>query len=146
MTSPPHSICCHGPADTTSAVRRNTAVRPAEAQPRSAAGVQAGDVITRLAIQPVATVEEFLGALRDIDPGRQVTVAITRDGTERTATLTAAEHPGRRKLRPPCFKRLFPSVRPGAAQHNDRVRVLARFPKADQHSMSGLIAGLRHTP
>ncbi|WP_405015482.1 S1C family serine protease [Kitasatospora sp. NBC_01539] len=52
------------------------------------AGIQAGDVITRLGDTPVTTIASLTTALAQLTPGEQVTVTYTRDGTTRTAQAT----------------------------------------------------------
>lgn len=55
--------------------------------PAAAAGIQRGDVITEFQGAEVASVEEFLGQLRDVEPGDTVEVGLLRDGEPRTVSV-----------------------------------------------------------
>ena len=54
----------------------------------AAAGIQPGDVITRLGDTPITTISSLTTALAGLTPGAQVTVAYTRDGAAATAQVT----------------------------------------------------------
>jgi serine protease Do len=55
--------------------------------PAASAGVQPGDVIVGLADDEVGSVEDLLGALRDIEPGQQVPLTLMRGGERREVTV-----------------------------------------------------------
>ncbi|MGA5818765.1 S1C family serine protease [Kitasatospora sp. NPDC094028] len=54
----------------------------------AAAGLQAGDVITKLGDAPVDSLNALTTALASLTPGSKVTVTYTRDGNSRTADVT----------------------------------------------------------
>ncbi len=56
--------------------------------PAEKAGLRNGDVITSLAGEQVRTVEDFLGRLRQLDPGATVDMGVVRSGGEQTLRLT----------------------------------------------------------
>lgn len=56
--------------------------------PAAAAGVRPGDVVSRFADRDVGSVEDLLGALRDIEPGRQVPLTVVRGTGTVTPTIT----------------------------------------------------------
>jgi putative serine protease PepD len=62
--------------------------------PAEQAGLQAGDVITKLADRKVTNVDSLIAAVRSHAIGDQVTVAYTRNGENRTATVRLAKQPG----------------------------------------------------
>jgi hypothetical protein len=68
---------------------RLTGVTPGS--PAAAAGLQAGDIITRVADRPIGSLRDFSDALKTLAPGQSVPVVFTRDGQERTVTITLAE-------------------------------------------------------
>jgi S1-C subfamily serine protease len=68
---------------------RLTGVTPGS--PAAAAGLQAGDIITRVADRPIGSLRDFSDALKTLAPGQAVPVVFTRDGQERTVTITLAE-------------------------------------------------------
>jgi serine protease Do len=55
--------------------------------PAASAGLQPGDVIVGLADHEVGSVEDLLGALRDTDPGQQVSLTLMRAGERREVTV-----------------------------------------------------------
>jgi serine protease DegQ len=61
--------------------------------PAAAAGVREGDVITKFDDTDVRTVEEFFGALRDVEPSDQVVLRIRRGGDTVEVDLTAGRLP-----------------------------------------------------
>lgn len=61
--------------------------------PAAGAGVEPGDVMTRFNGQEVRTVEEFLGELRDVEPGEKVRLDIRRQEETLNLALTAGELP-----------------------------------------------------
>jgi serine protease DegQ len=64
-----------------------------EGTPAAAAGIQPGDVLTRLDDQQLDTVEDFLGELRQHRPGDRVNVTVVRDGREQQVTATLDDNP-----------------------------------------------------
>lgn len=54
------------------------------------AGLQAGDVITRLGSTPVTTVQSLTAALAALTPGTKATVTYDRDGATKTTQVTLA--------------------------------------------------------
>jgi serine protease DegQ len=67
----------------------------ADGSPAAQAGLRPGDVIVRIGDQPVDTVEDFFGELRQRRPGDKVQLTIVRDGREQQVTVTLGENPGR---------------------------------------------------
>ncbi len=61
--------------------------------PADKAGMRPGDVITALDGKPVATVEDFLAALRPHRPGDVVTVSFLRGDAEQEAQVTLTDRP-----------------------------------------------------
>jgi serine protease DegQ len=66
----------------------------ADGSPAAQAGLRPGDVIIRIGDQPVDTVEDFFGELRQRRPGDRVQLTIARDGREQQVTVTLGENPG----------------------------------------------------
>ncbi|MFI9360654.1 S1C family serine protease [Kitasatospora sp. NPDC053057] len=56
--------------------------------PAASAGLQPGDVITKIGDTPVDSLNALTTALASLTPGTKVTVAYTRDGNNRTADVT----------------------------------------------------------
>ncbi|MEU8513114.1 trypsin-like peptidase domain-containing protein [Kitasatospora sp. NPDC048722] len=56
--------------------------------PAAAAGLQPGDVITKIGDTPVDSLNALTTALASLTPGTKVTVTYTRDGTSQTADVT----------------------------------------------------------
>ena len=61
--------------------------------PADRAGVQGGDVIVGIGGSPIATVEQFLAELRNIEPGERVELNVLRDGEERTLDVAVGDRP-----------------------------------------------------
>jgi putative serine protease PepD len=59
--------------------------------PAETAGLQVGDVIVRIGDRVVANLREYSNALKTHQPGDTVELAYTRDGEERTCTITLGE-------------------------------------------------------
>lgn len=59
--------------------------------PAAAAGLRAGDIITTFHDEQTATVEQFLGALRAVEPGQVVDVTYLRGGDTAQTTVTLGE-------------------------------------------------------
>jgi putative serine protease PepD len=66
-------------------IRQVTAGGPAEK-----AGLQAGDVLTKVDDRRVTDADSLIVAVRSHDPGSVVTIAYTRNGADRTAKVTLA--------------------------------------------------------
>lgn len=64
-----------------------------EGGPADEAGIAAGDVITMIGDRSVETVEELLGALRDQQPGDEITVTLVSDGEDREVDVMLTERP-----------------------------------------------------
>jgi len=56
--------------------------------PAAKAGVQRGDVITRLGGHPVSSYADLLGTLRTTTPGSTLKMTVDRDGTKKQLTVT----------------------------------------------------------
>ncbi|MFY1674875.1 S1C family serine protease [Plantactinospora sp. WMMB334] len=68
---------------------RGVLVRDVEASaPADRAGLRPGDIVTDLAGERIGTLEEFLGALRGVEPGDRVPLSYLRDGQARQTTVT----------------------------------------------------------
>jgi putative serine protease PepD len=61
--------------------------------PAAQAGLQPGDVITKVDNRPVTDVDSLIAAVRAHDIGQTVTVTYTRGGSSQTAKVTLAEQP-----------------------------------------------------
>ena len=59
------------------------------AGPAAKAGLRSGDIVTAFDGTAVPTVESFLGALRGIEPGTEIRLAVLRGGGHQTVTVTA---------------------------------------------------------
>ena len=68
-----------------------TGVRPDA--PGSRAGLQANDVVVKLGTHEVANVHDYMFALGDLEPGRETTIEVERDGKRMTLKIVPA--PGR---------------------------------------------------
>lgn len=61
--------------------------------PAAAAGLQQGDVITKIGSRVITDADSLIVAIRSHNPGDKVTVTYTRNGATATATATLAEAP-----------------------------------------------------
>ncbi len=61
--------------------------------PAANAGIRPGDVLIRAADRPLATVEDFLAAVRTRSPGESLQVTFARGGDEQTVTVRLGERP-----------------------------------------------------
>jgi putative serine protease PepD len=64
-----------------------------EGQPAAEAGLQEGDIITRVDDREITSGSELTAAIRSHQPGDRVTITYTRDGDEKTAEVTLGELP-----------------------------------------------------
>ena len=64
-----------------------------ENSPGEKAGLQVGDVITKVKRKTVGSVDELLQIMQKTRPGERVSVTVTRDGKERTVTVTLGTRP-----------------------------------------------------
>jgi len=60
----------------------------------AASGLRQGDLITALDDRAVVDLDSLLAAVRDHGPGDEVTLAVTRDGSEETLTITLGSREG----------------------------------------------------
>ncbi|MFF3437360.1 S1C family serine protease [Streptosporangium sp. NPDC002721] len=65
-----------------------------EGSPAAKAGIQQGDLITKINDTAVDEAATVVGAVRGFKPGQQVTIAYVRDGQPGTVTVTLAEKTG----------------------------------------------------
>jgi S1-C subfamily serine protease len=68
-----------------------TGVRPDA--PASRAGLQAGDVVVKLGTHEITNVHDYTFALGDLEPGRETSIEVERDGKRLTLKIIPA--PGR---------------------------------------------------
>jgi putative serine protease PepD len=61
--------------------------------PAASAGIQPGDVITKVNDTAVSTANQLSTVLRSLAPGTKVTITVSRSGTQKVFTLTLAERP-----------------------------------------------------
>ena len=61
--------------------------------PAERAGLQPGDVITKIGSTGITSAEDLLAALRKASPGDRIAVGIDRDGSERTVDVTLGDLP-----------------------------------------------------
>ena len=64
-----------------------------EGSPAAKAGLQAGDVVTALDDETIDTADDLSAAVTAKNPGDEVTVTYTRDGTSHTAKVTLGTRP-----------------------------------------------------
>jgi putative serine protease PepD len=64
-----------------------------EGQPAAEAGLEQGDVITRVDDTKVTSGSDLTSAIRSHEPGDRVTITYTRDGDQKTAEVTLGELP-----------------------------------------------------
>jgi serine protease DegQ len=57
------------------------------------AGVREGDVITSIGGEPIETVEDLLGRLRQFEPGDTISLEVVRDGETQTLEATLRDRP-----------------------------------------------------
>ncbi len=89
------------PAPLTPQIARQLAVEPRQGVvldvvsggPAAGAGIRAGDVIVAVEGERIESVEAFLGALRQREPGDEVSVRLARGGQEQTVGVRLAERP-----------------------------------------------------
>lgn len=69
------------------------ALEVVEGGPADEAGIAAGDIITTIDNREIRSVEELFTALREQEPGDEVTVTVVTDGDEREVRVTLADRP-----------------------------------------------------
>jgi putative serine protease PepD len=62
-------------------------------QPAAQAGLQAGDLITKVGDHNVTDAADLTAAIRTLKPGDKVTVSFTRDGEQKSVEVTLGELP-----------------------------------------------------
>lgn len=67
--------------------------QPQEGSPASKAGIQAGDVITAVGGEPVASPKDLARRIAAIDPGSDTEITIWRQGAAKTITVTLGDLP-----------------------------------------------------
>ncbi|MGW0037551.1 YlbL family protein [Gordonia sp. NPDC003376] len=77
-------------------LQRPTALVAAYVEPSGPAGtvLETGDVIVSVDGKAVSTAEEVRSTIADLHPGEQIPIAIVRDGTPQTVTVTTGKRPG----------------------------------------------------
>lgn len=61
--------------------------------PAESAGIRAGDVITKIASQPITNVTDLLAALRKQQPGTKTPITVVRESGSKAFTVTLANRP-----------------------------------------------------
>jgi putative serine protease PepD len=61
--------------------------------PAAKAGLQVGDVVTKVNNRTIAGQEDLVGAIQSSTVGSQLTLTVVRDGSERTITAAVGEQP-----------------------------------------------------
>ena len=61
--------------------------------PAATAGLHPGDTITAINGTPIATTDQFIGAVDNLRPGQTVTMSITRAGQAKQVKVTLADRP-----------------------------------------------------
>jgi putative serine protease PepD len=64
-----------------------------DGQPAAQAGLQAGDLITKVGDETVSDAADLTAAIRNLRPGDKVEVTFTRDGNEQSVEVTLGELP-----------------------------------------------------
>jgi putative serine protease PepD len=64
-----------------------------DGQPAAQAGLQAGDLITKVGDHDVTNAADLTAAIRTLKPGDKVTVSFTRDGEQQSVEVTLGELP-----------------------------------------------------
>ena len=64
-----------------------------DGQPAAKAGLQPGDLITKMGDETVSDAADLTAAIRSLQPGDKVEVTFTRDGDEQTVEVTLGELP-----------------------------------------------------
>jgi len=65
----------------------------AENSPGEKAGLKTGDVIIKVKRKTIGSVQDLLELMQKTRPGDRVSVTVTRDGKERTVTVTLGTRP-----------------------------------------------------
>lgn len=63
----------------------------APGEPAAQAGIEAGDIITRVGTEKIESSGDLLTALREYQPGETVEITVLRDGQEQTLDVTLGE-------------------------------------------------------
>ncbi|HEU5150957.1 MAG TPA: trypsin-like peptidase domain-containing protein [Iamia sp.] len=82
-------------ADATGEVAGAQVVQVEPGSPGDEAGIEAGDVVTSLDGDAIASSADLVAAVRSREPGTEVTLGVDRQGTEVEVTLTLGEAPTR---------------------------------------------------
>jgi len=61
--------------------------------PAAQAGIQQGDVITKVNDRTISNSEELVGAIQSSQPGTKLTLTVVRNGSESTVTATVGDQP-----------------------------------------------------
>jgi putative serine protease PepD len=61
--------------------------------PADKAGLQAGDVITKIGGKQIATADDLTAVINSYKPGDKITVVVTRSGSAKTLTITLGTRP-----------------------------------------------------
>jgi S1-C subfamily serine protease len=64
-----------------------------ENSPSEKAGLQTGDVITKVKRKTVGSLQDLLDIMQKTRPGERVSVTVNRDGKEKTVTVTLGTRP-----------------------------------------------------
>src|SRR5262249_28616232 len=70
-----------------------TIVEFPENSPSEKAGLKTGDVIIKVKHKSIESVEGLFGIMKKTRPGERVSVTVSRDGQERTVTVTLGKRP-----------------------------------------------------
>ncbi len=65
----------------------------AQPSPAATAGLMVGDVITAFNGKDTATAEDFVAALRGVNPGDRVQLTVVRGGATQQLQVTVADRP-----------------------------------------------------
>jgi putative serine protease PepD len=65
----------------------------AAGSPAAVAGIEQGDVITKVGDRLIATSEDLVGAVQSSVPGATMNLTVVRNGSERTVTATVGDQP-----------------------------------------------------
>jgi YidC/Oxa1 family membrane protein insertase len=101
--------------------------------PAEKAGIEPGDIITKIDEVQITSAQGFIDALAEARPGQQVTITVRRGNQEKTVTTTLSRMPAQ-VIRPEYMTEPVEVVRPGG---HDPLSLLLTLSELDDRKIAG---------